>query len=97
MFFHIEGCICLNLGATKSQLISGVFGPFPCTGSLVWSAFCMISSFHGSPPPGARPLTSNLASRASDWVLGSMIPKPLWEVGSVSVSHLTLARPCRSR
>ncbi len=50
-----------------------------------------MSSFHGS-PPGASPLTNSLARRASDWVLGSMIPRPPWVVGSVNVSHFTLAR-----
>ncbi len=32
-----------------------------------------------------------LARRASDWALGSMIPRPPWTAGSVSVSHFTLA------
>jgi hypothetical protein len=50
MLFHIECQIRLSLGVAKSQLISGVLGPFPCTGNMIWSAFCLISSFQGSPP-----------------------------------------------
>jgi hypothetical protein len=43
-----------------------------------------------------RPLMNSLASRASDWDLGSMTPKPPWVVGSASVSHLTLAHASAS-
>jgi len=69
MLFHIEHCSLFSLGAARSQLRSRLVGPLPWIGSLVWSALCLISSFQGS-PLGARPLTSNLASRASDWDLG---------------------------
>ncbi|CAK9208156.1 unnamed protein product [Sphagnum troendelagicum] len=65
MLFHMEQGALFSLGAANIQLMSSVHGPFPCTGSLVWSAWCLISSFHGS-PPGASPLTKSFASRASD-------------------------------
>jgi len=65
MFFHIEGPGLLSFGAANSQLMSGVGGPLPWIGSLTWSAYLLISSFHGS-PPGARPLISSLAKKASD-------------------------------
>ncbi len=91
MLFHIEHGILLTFGATKIQLTSGVLGPLLWTGSRIWSALYQMSYFQGS-PPGASPLISSLARRASDWALGSMIPSPPWVVGSVSVSHLTLAR-----
>jgi len=35
-------------------------------------------------------MTRSFAKRASDWVLGSMIPSPPCEVGRMRVSHLTL-------
>lgn len=72
-------------------MTSGVSRPLLCTGNLIWSALCRMSSFHGS-PPGASPLISSLAKRASDWALGSVIPRPPWAAGNVSVSHFTLAR-----
>ncbi len=90
VLFHIEHWSLLSLGAARSQLSSGLVGPLPWTGSLVWSALCLISFFQGS-PPGVRPFTSNLASSTSDWNLGSVTPKPPWAVGSARVSHFTLA------
>lgn len=75
MFFHMEHGILLNLGTTNIQLISGVLGPLPCTRSLVWSALCLTNSFHIS-PPGESLLTNSFASKASDCVLGSMMPRP---------------------
>jgi len=65
MLFHIEGLVLLSFEAANSQLMSGMDGPLPWTDSLIWSAFFLISSFHGS-PPGARPLISSLAKRAFD-------------------------------
>ncbi|CAM6069643.1 unnamed protein product [Sphagnum tenellum] len=50
-----------------------------------------MSSFQGS-PRRASPLIRSLARRASKWVFGSMIPRPPWAVGSINMSHLTLAR-----
>ncbi len=91
MLFHIEHLSLLSLGAARSQFRSGFEGPLPWTGSLVWLALCRTSSFQGS-PPGTRPLMKSLANNASDWALGSVTPKPPWEVGSATVSHLTLAR-----
>ncbi len=90
MLFHNEHGSLLSLGAAKSQLMSWVLGPMPWTGSLIWLALCLKSSFQGS-PPGARPLIRNFASRAFDWVLGFMIPRPALVVGRAKVSHLTLA------
>jgi hypothetical protein len=60
MLFHNEHGSLLNLGATKSQLMSWVLGPMPWTGSLIWSALCLKSSFQGL-PPGARPLIRSFA------------------------------------
>ncbi len=99
MFFHIEHCSLLSLGATRSQLKSRLLGPLPWTGSLVWSALCFTSSFQGS-PPGARPLTSSLARRASDWNFGSITPsdallshraKPTWGFLKVKLRKLWLS------
>jgi hypothetical protein len=70
--------------------MSGVFGPLPCTDSRVWSALCLRISFHGT-PLGASPLTSSLARKASDWALGSIIPKPPLDIRRVRESHFTLA------
>lgn len=91
MLFHMDQGALFSLGATNIQLMSGVHGPFPCTSSLVWSAWCLISSFHGS-PPGASPLTKSFTNRASNCVLGSMMPRLPLEIGKVRVSHFTLAR-----
>jgi len=33
----------------------------------------------------------SFANKASDWVFGSIIPRPPWEVGRTNVSHLTFA------
>jgi len=74
MLFHIEHYSLFSLGVARSQLKLGLVGPLPWTRSLVWLALCLTSSFQGS-LPGARPLTSNLASRTLDWNLGSMTPK----------------------
>ncbi len=90
MLFHREVGGLLSLVAANIQLISCVLGPSPWTGSLTWLALCLKSSFHGS-PPGARPLTKSFASKASDWIFGSMIPSPPWAVGRTRVSHLTFA------
>jgi len=90
MFFHMEQGVLFSLGAAKIRLMSGVSGPFPWTGSLVWSAWCLIGSFQGS-PSSTRPLTSNLARSASDWVLGLIMPSPPLAMGKVKVSHFTLA------
>jgi hypothetical protein len=89
MLFHKEHGSLLSLGVAKSQLMSCVLGPMPWTEILTWSALCLRSSFQGS-PPRARPLIRSFARRASDWVLGSMIPKLLLVVGRAKVSHLTL-------
>jgi len=90
MFFHIEHLSFLSLGAARNQFRSGFKGPLPWTGNLVWSTLCRTNSFQGS-PLGARPLMKSLASNARDWALGSVTPRPPWEVGSARVSHLTLA------
>jgi hypothetical protein len=91
MLFHIEHWILFNLGVANSQLISRMLGPLLWTGSLIWSALYLTLSFQGS-PPGDSPLTNSLASRTFDCAFGSIIPRPPWAVGSVRVSHLTLAR-----
>lgn len=70
MLFQIEHGSLLSLGAANIQLIFGVFGPLPCTGSLVSSAVCLTSSFHDS-PLGARRLTNSFASRASNYIFGN--------------------------
>ncbi len=88
MLFHKEVRGLLSLVAANIQFMSCVFGPSPWIGSLTWLALCLKSSFQGS-PPGARPLMRSFANKASDWVFGSMIPRPPWEVGRVNVSHLT--------
>jgi len=89
-FFQMEHGSLLSLGAAKIQLIFGVFGPLPCTGSLVSLALCLTNSFHDS-PLGARPLTNSFVNRASGYVLGSMLPRPPLEIGRESMSHFTLA------
>ncbi len=33
----------------------------------------------------------SFANKAFDWVFGSIIPRPPWEVGRTRVSHLTFA------
>jgi hypothetical protein len=91
MFFHMEQGALLNLGVANIQLISGVLWPLPCTSSLVWSAWFLINFFH-SYPPGANPLIKSFASKASDYILGSMMPRPPLEIGWMSVSHFTFAR-----
>ncbi len=91
MLFHIQHLSFLSLGAARSQFRSGFEGLLSWTGSLVWSTLCCTNFFQGS-PSGARPLMKSLASNASDWALGSVTPRPPWEVGSARVSHLTLAR-----
>jgi hypothetical protein len=91
MLFQNEHFNFLNLGAAKSQFISEMLDPLPCTGRWTWFARCLRISFQGS-PLGARPLTKSLASSASDCALGSMIPRPPLDKGSVRESHLTLAR-----
>ncbi len=75
----------------RSQFRSGMEGPLPWRGSLVWPALCQTNSFHGS-PPGANLLTKSFTSKASNWDLGSVTPSPPCAIGSASVSHLTLAR-----
>jgi hypothetical protein len=91
MLFQNEHFICLSLGAAKSQFMSRMFGPLPCTGRWILSTRCRKISFQGSPPK-ASPLTKSLASNASDYALRSMIPKSPLDKGSVRKSHLTLAR-----
>jgi hypothetical protein len=91
MLFHIEQGALFSLGVAKIQWMSVVSGPFPWAGSLVWSAWCLINSFQGS-PPGARPLTRSFARKASDCDLGSIMPSPPLAMGRVRVSHFTLAR-----
>ncbi len=91
MLFQNEHFVCLNLGVAKSQFMSGMLGPLPCTGKWTWSAWCFKISFYGS-PPRASPLTRSLARSASDCALGSMIPRSLLNKGSVKESHYTLAR-----
>jgi len=90
MLFQNEHFNFLNLGAAKSQFISGMLGPLPYTGRWTWSVRCLRISFQGS-PPGARPLTKSLARSASDCALGSIIPRPPLDKGRVRESHLTLA------
>ncbi len=90
MLFHMEHLSLLSLGAARSQFRSRFEGPLPWTESLVWSTLCHTSYFQGS-PPGVRPLMKSLASNTFDWALGSVTPRPPWEVGSARVSHLTLA------
>ncbi len=68
--------------------MSCVFGPNPWVRSLTWLALCLRSSFQRS-PPGVRPLMRSFANKASDWVFGSIIPRPPWEVRRTNVSHLT--------
>jgi hypothetical protein len=65
MLLHIERLSRLSLGAARSQLKSGVDGPFPWRSSLVRPALFQTNSFQGS-PPGARPLTSSFARSASN-------------------------------
>jgi hypothetical protein len=91
MFFQNEHFVYLNLGATKSQFMSKMLGPFPCTEIWTWFAWCLRIFFQGS-PPGASPLTRSLARSASDYAWGSMILRPPLDKGSVRKSHLTLAR-----
>jgi hypothetical protein len=91
MFFHIDLLRHLSLGAARSQFRSGMEGPLPWRGSLVWPALCQTNSFNGS-PLGANPFTKSFASKASDWDLGSVTPSPPCTIGSASVSHLTLAQ-----
>ncbi len=88
MLFHREARGFLSLVAANIQFMSCVFGPNPWVRSLTWLVLCLRSSFQGS-PPGARPLMRSFANKASDWVFGSIIPRPPWEVGRTNVSHLT--------
>ncbi len=90
MLFQNEHFVCLSLEPTKSQFMSGMLGPLPCTGRWTWFARCLKISFQGS-APGASPLTRSLAKSALDCALGSMIPRPLLNKGSVREPHLTLA------
>ncbi len=90
MLFQNEHFVCLSLGATKSQFVSGMLGLLPCTGRWTWSVQCLKISFQGS-PPGASPLIRSLVRSTSDYALGSMIPRPPLNKGSVRESHLTLA------
>ncbi len=90
MLFHKEAGGLLSLVVANIQFMSCVFGPSMWIGSLTWLALCLRSSFQGS-PPGARPLMRSFANKASDWVCESIIPRPPWEVGRTSISHLTFA------
>jgi len=80
MLFHIDLLRRFSLGAAKSQVKSGMEGPLPWRGSLVWPALCQTSSFHGS-PPGANPLTKSFASKASEE------PVQIWDGGSLAVER----------
>jgi hypothetical protein len=66
-------------------------GPFPWIESWTWSTRCLNISFQGS-QPGDSPLISNLARKASNWALGSMIPRPSLEEENVRQSHFTFVQ-----
>ncbi len=90
ILFQKEHVVFWNLGAAKNQLMSWFLGPLLWTGSWIWSMRCLRISFQGS-PLGDSPHTRSLASRVSDWALGSMIPRPPLDRGSMKESHLTFA------
>jgi hypothetical protein len=79
------------LGATKNQLMSWFLGPLPWIGSWIRSVWRLRISFQGSPSRDS-PCIRSLAKRAFNYALGSMIPRPPHEKGSVKESHLTFAR-----
>jgi hypothetical protein len=89
MLFQNEHFNFLDLGEAKNQFISEMLGPLSCNETC--SAQCLKIFFQGS-SPRARSLTRSLVRSALDCALGSMIPWPPLDKGSVRESHLTLAR-----
>jgi len=71
--------------------MSWFLGPLPWIGSWIRSAWRLRISFQGSPSRDS-PCIRSLAKRAFNYALGSMIPRPPHEKGSVKESHLTFAR-----